>query len=81
MEFDGKDEPATRSGEEVVFVLRLRPRNAGWRGQVKRLDTGSSRYVASNQELYLLLDSAWQLAQGEKDCSGLSPPYARDEAP
>jgi hypothetical protein len=60
MESNGRD--AVDIAEEVIFVLRLRARKAGWRGQVKRLDNGSLRYVASQPELYALLESDWLLA-------------------
>ncbi len=48
--------------EEVIFVLRLRARNTGWWGQVKRLDNNTLRYVSGQPELYALLNGEWQRA-------------------
>ncbi len=50
------------SKQEVVFVLRVRPGEVGWWGQVHRLDVGSLRLVAGHADLFTLLEHDWQSA-------------------
>lgn len=57
-------------GEEIVYVLRVRCCDAGWRGQVQRLDEPPkpvlSRYVGGFRELYELLERDWQLERSTR---------------
>ena len=63
---DPMEKGGSHSIEEVVFVLRVRAGTVGWWGQVKQLDTGSLRYAADTEEIYRLLENAWQLAKADE---------------
>ncbi|MDQ6693563.1 MAG: hypothetical protein M3014_03970 [Chloroflexota bacterium] len=54
------------SKQEVVFVLRVRPGEVGWWGQVHRLDVGSLRLVAGHIDLFALLEHDWQSALSQE---------------
>jgi hypothetical protein len=68
-------EDGAQSTAEVVFVLRVRAADSGWRGQVQRLggqNGARTRYVGGLRELFTLLEQDWQSARSTQ--TGPGPP-------